>query len=193
MGIIVNWDRSVNSLLDEITDYVNVELSDNEFVELYRTVESDLGQYDNIGISDIEGSINAFLRSIGYVYNDNCIWEKPLYKKQNEMVNDKIISTHMCFVANKLDIAKKQILKFVSSFDLDISGANGKEYTFPEALERGYVSTIHYLLNESDATDVQNLIHDVLSTVVQTYDDGAAYDLIFDSVNDQFAVAFTYC
>ena len=197
MGIKIDWEKTVNSVLDGITDYEAVELTDTEYSALYQKAENNLDGYGNVDSADVEGVINVFLRSKGYVYNDShCTWEKPLDKKQNEMASDKI-NTHMCFVANNLDVAKKQIVEFVSSFDLDISGANGKEYTLAAALERGYVSTIHYLVNESAAANVESLINDVLSTVAQTYDsdsyDGATYDLIFDSVNDQFAIAFTYC
>ena len=199
MGIVVNWEKTVNSVLDGITDYETVELTDAEYSELYQKAENNLDGYGNVDSADVEGVINVFLRSKGYSYNDNhFIWEKPLDKKQNEMVSDKMssnVKTNMCFVANNLEAAKKEIIEFVSSFDGDISGENGEEYTFPEALERGYTSTIEYLVNESEAKNTENLINDVLSTVVQTYEsyDGAGFDLIFDSANDQFAIAFTYC
>lgn len=66
-------EARISSLLDEITDYVYVDLEWNEIREIGKAFDEFL-DYD---CDDFESGINRYLSKHGYTYNgDECVWEK---------------------------------------------------------------------------------------------------------------------
>jgi hypothetical protein len=103
---------------------------------------------------------------------------------KNENISIGLIS------GTNLEEAKKELISFVSGFDGDLGGENGKEYTSEEALKSGYDSTIEFWVNESDQTEVKPLIEEIMKGVTETYYsyDFAGYNLESLPNNDYIVV-----
>jgi hypothetical protein len=89
----------------------------------------------------------------------------------------------------------EEIVPFISSFDADLSGENGEEYTSDEAKAAGFNSTIEYLVDEAKKTHDKLLaqLEHVLDEVESTYYDYYAYGYtIEEHENNSFLVGFAY-
>lgn len=77
MGIVIDWVNTINSTLEEITDYEAIELSESDYEELYRRAENELDGYDDIEEHNVEAVINVYLQEQGHQYDyDECYWHK---------------------------------------------------------------------------------------------------------------------
>lgn len=93
---------------------------------------------------------------------------------------------------------EEELENFIESFDADVSGQNGSEYTLQEALDEGFESSVEYWINEatkkyphtSEIDDVSSMVCYVLEQVANTYPDGANFDIFKDVPNDILSIAF---
>ena len=60
----------VDTLLEEITDYEEVELSDEDYEKIYKLADQWRDE------ESIESEINGYLLANGYSYNDDCKYVK---------------------------------------------------------------------------------------------------------------------
>lgn len=92
----------------------------------------------------------------------------------------------------------EELKNFIETFDADVTGLNGEEYTIDEAKEQGFSCSVDYWINEatglynytSEINDVCDMVCHVLGKVAETYSEGANFDVYMDVMNDMLAVAF---
>lgn len=91
-------------------------------------------------------------------------------------------------ISKNLDEAKKDLFEF-ASFDMDLSGENGIEYTSDKAIENGFESELDYILSLHN--NVEDLIRAVLDSLCKSFDSVADYiDYKYIDNENNFVVFF---
>lgn len=92
---------------------------------------------------------------------------------------------------------EQDITDFISSFDDDASGANGKDYLVDEAKEQGYDNNIDYWIDEAkkkfDEFDTYAMVDFVLNELLDTYWSYKASGYDINDIQDFLIVTFVYC